>query len=38
MKAAYMTRFGGPEVFSVGEIDIPECAPATFWSASRQRV
>lgn len=27
MKAAYMTRFGGPEVFSVGEIDTPQVRP-----------
>jgi len=27
MKAAYMTRFGGPEVFSVGEIETPAVRP-----------
>lgn len=27
MKAAYMTRFGGPEVFSVGDVATPQVSP-----------
>jgi len=27
MKAAYMTRFGGPEVFSVGDLAMPQVKP-----------